>query len=110
MAIIRVRPGTQVAADNSYPELRGTRKGAMAAQDAGARYEESLLRGTVFAAQVAAANPTGVSTGILGAAGTPLLLVWNPVGTGKILSILQASVSIRNNGTVSPGSFVWSGG
>lgn len=74
------------------------------------RYYENTYRGQKFAAQVAAANPTGVSTGILGAAGTPLLLVWNPSGSGKNLVIGQAFVAVRNNGTVSPGSFVWSGG
>jgi hypothetical protein len=75
-----------------------------------ARYYEQTYRGNKFAAQVAAANPTGVSTGILGAAGTPLLLVWNPAGSGKNLVILQSFIAMRNNGTVSPGSFVWSAG
>jgi hypothetical protein len=108
--IIRVKPGAITAQDGTYPELRGTRKGAVGTQDIGGRFEELLLRGNVYAAQIANANPTGVSTGILGAAGTPLLLVWNPANSGKIFSILQASVAIRNNGTVSPGSFVWTGG
>lgn len=110
MAIIRIKPGVATAGDGTYPEWRGTRKGAAAVQDIGGRYEEALLRGGVFAAQIANANPTGVTTGILGAAGTPLLMVWNPANSGKLFSILQASVAVRNNGTVSPGSFVWSGG
>jgi hypothetical protein len=74
------------------------------------RYYENTYRGQKFSAQVANANPTGVSTGILGAAGTPLLLVWNPTGTGKNLVVVQTYIAIRNNGTVSPGSFVWSAG
>ena len=74
------------------------------------KYYQNLYQGATFAAQVANANPTGVSTGILGAGGTPLLGIWNPAGTGKNLVVLQSFIAMRNNGTVSPGSFVWSAG
>src|SRR5712691_6754574 len=74
------------------------------------RYAYLVASGNVYSGSVANANPTGVSTGILGAAGTPLILVWNPAGTNRNFYILQAFVSIRANGTVGPGSFVWSAG
>jgi hypothetical protein len=109
MAIIRVRPGVAVASDGSYPEMRGTRKGAIAVQAVGNRFEELVLRGNVYAAQVAnVATTTGTTA--LSAGGTPILLVWNPANSGRLLSILQAFVAVRNNGNPGPGSFVWSGG
>ncbi|SRR6266576_1283332 len=92
------------------PSFPQDQQGALLATELNPRYYQNIYQNQTFAAQVANANPTGVTTGILGAAGTPLLLVWNPAGTGKNLVILNAVVAGRNNGTVSPGSFVWSAG
>lgn len=105
------RVGPSANADGASDAIiRQSRTGAAVITAAHGRFFEAAMRGNLFASQVAAANPTGVSTGILGAGGTPLLLLWNPVGSNRILSIIQAFVSMRANGTVSPGSFVWSGG
>ena len=84
--IIRVKPGTAVAQDSTYPELRGTRKGGAGVQDIGARYEEAAYRGVLFyaannAAQALSLNSTTTYTG---------LTVSNPTGSGRNLSLITA--------------------
>lgn len=84
MAIIRVKPGVTTAQDGSYPELRGTRKGSLAAQDIGGRYEEAAYRGLMFYAANTAAQALSVASSTYTG-----LVVQNPVGSGKNLSILE---------------------
>lgn len=60
-------------------------------------YYTLLKNGLVFNLAVLAANPTGF---VGGAAGTPLLALWNPANSGKDLVLLEAAVGIRTTGTV----------
>ena len=60
-------------------------------------YYSLLKNNKVFSLSAAAANPTAFTGG---AAGTPLLGLFNPVQSGVDLVILQARVGIRTTGTV----------
>jgi hypothetical protein len=91
--IIRVRPGVNVAQDNTYPELRGSRKGAFAKQSIGGLYEEATFRGNVYSISTTGAGfvlaaVNLFSTGI----GTfqPILALYNPQNNTKAFAILQA--------------------
>lgn len=59
-------------------------------------YYTLLKNGLVFNLGVLAANPTGF---VGGAAGTPLLALFNPLGSGKDLVLLEAVLGIRTTGT-----------
>lgn len=74
------------------------------------RYYENIYRGKVFSvAANAVATPTGAVP--LGAAGTPLVAIYNPSGSGVNLVVLQTAVAARNVGTtLGLGSFWFSGG
>src|SRR5712664_3100170 len=74
--------GPQTRSDGTQQALRGSRTGAGVVTDAHGRYQEAVLRGNVYSLSAAAAAPTAY-TGA--AAGTPLLAVFNPAGTGKAL-------------------------
>jgi|SRR5579864_70031 len=60
------------------------------------RYTYLGLLGKVFYIAAAGANPTGFTGG---AAGTPLLGVMNPLGSGVNLVFLVATIGIRTEGT-----------
>src|SRR6266550_4393786 len=82
--IIRVKPGVVTAGDGTYPELRGARKGGLVSQDVGGRYEEGSYRGAMFYAANTAAQALSVASSTYTG-----LVVQNPVGSGKNLSILE---------------------
>lgn len=89
MASIETRTGPVTANDGSTPTFRSNRTGAGVVTDAHARYQEAVVRGNVYALTVAAGAVTAFTGG---AAGTPLISVYNPVGSGKNLVLLYASV------------------
>jgi hypothetical protein len=105
MAIIRVRPGVVTAQDGTYPELRGTRKGGLAAQDMGGRYEEASYRGAMFYAVNTAAQALSVASSTYTG-----LVVQNPLGSTKNLSLLEVifatSIAVTGVGSVVMG---WGG-
>lgn len=73
------------------------------------RYAYLVLNGLAFSVVAnAVAAPAGAYP--LGAAGVPLVAIYNPPGSGKNLIILQGSVSVRSGGTAGAGTFGWSGG
>jgi hypothetical protein len=59
-------------------------------------YYTLLKNGYLFSAAVAAANPSAF---VGGAAGTPLIGIYNPSNSGKDLVLLEAVVGIRTTGT-----------
>lgn len=60
--------------------------------DAHGRYFDTTMRGNVYFANVNGAAATAFTGG---AAGTPLVGLYNPANSGKMFSILAASVGIR---------------
>ncbi len=99
MAIIRVKPGVVAVNDGTYPELRGSRKGGASVQDIGGRYEEAAYRGVLFYAANTAAQALSVASSTFTG-----LVVQNPGGSGKNLSILEiiwaTSLAITGLGSV----------
>src|SRR6266550_1523764 len=97
MAIIRVRPGVAVANDGTYPEWRGSRKGASGVQDLGGRYEEATYRGVVYSLSTAGAGQTQAGANLFStaiASFQPIVGVYNPSNSSVRLSILKAWVGI----------------
>src|SRR5436309_2202912 len=87
-AVDQGRVGELLGTDGAIQPLRLTRKGGLAAADVQARYQESVLRGNVYFLSLSAGAPTA----FIGAAGgTPLLGIYNPVGSGKALVLLVCS-------------------
>lgn len=82
--------------------------GAQRVMDAHGRYMEATFAGRGFTISVAAGAATAYTGG---AAGTPLLCVHNPANSGKLISLLAASVGGRvaasAAGTV--GFNIWAG-
>lgn len=99
MAILRVRPGPVIAGDNSYPEIRGTRKGAMGVQDIGGRYEEAAFRGNVFSGFFASAALAAIGANALSA-----FSLANPLNSGKILSLIDISMAVTSLTAVASGT------
>ena len=85
------RIGELAGQDGAIQPLRLTRKGALAAADVQARYQEAVLRGNVYFLATGAAAPTAFTGG---AGGTPLLGVYNPAGSNKALVFLATSTTI----------------
>src|SRR5438046_5821075 len=87
-AVDQGRVGELLGTDGAIQPLRLTRKGGLAAADVQARYQESVLRGNVYFLSLSAGAPTA----FIGAAGgTPLLGIYNPVGSGQDLVVLVCS-------------------
>lgn len=73
------------------------------------RWAYLALNGALFSvAATAVATPAAGYP--LGAAGTPLVAIYNPPGSGKNALIIKASLSVRAAGTVAAGTFGFSGG
>ncbi len=92
MATIEGRVGKQNAAEGSSTTIRQTRTGELATSDAHGRYYETVKQGDVYAVTVSGGAVTAFTGG---AAGTPLISIYNPVGSGKNLVLISASVSSR---------------
>src|SRR5262245_59821083 len=76
------RVGELVGSDGAIQPLRLTRTGAVGTADVHAKYQEAIMRGNVYSLSVAAGTPVAY-TGA--AAGTPLLALFNPLGSAKAL-------------------------
>lgn len=90
--IAELRAGLAALTDGAVKELRGDHTGALVTTDAHGRYAEAVRLGNVYMLGGAAMAPTA----FVGAAGgTPLLSIYNPVGSGKNLFILSVNFAIK---------------
>lgn len=109
--INEIKVGPQVLQDGTTSTARAEKSGALAVVDAHSRFQEAAYRGTLFSAGMTLTAITNAtfSTGTLGATATPIVGVWNPVGSGKNLVILQARVqSVTTAATATgAGAFMW---
>lgn len=79
--------------------------GAQRVQDAHGRYSDPALAGRLYCLSTAVAGVTVAAGHIIGG-GTPLVGVYNPTGSGKVILITRAACSV-NSGTAGAGGFVW---
>ncbi|MGO9744442.1 MAG: hypothetical protein ACLPN5_23555 [Roseiarcus sp.] len=70
--------------------------GELVVSEALPRYYSMVKSGIVFAVAALAVNPTAF---IGAAAGTPLIGIYNPAGSGKDIVLIGASLGIRTTGT-----------
>jgi hypothetical protein len=107
-AVDQGRVGLLQGGDGSIQPLRLARTGALVTTDAHARFQEAVLRGNVYYVSVSAATPTAYAGA---AAGTPLLAIYNPTGTPKVL--VPLAVGIANDAAASAAGVVafklWNG-
>jgi len=84
--------GIRYIGDGGETELRLDKTSALVVTDGHAKYTEAVLRGNVYVQRVGGATATAFTGG---AAGTPLLSVYNPVGSGRNLVVLGVGVASR---------------
>lgn len=97
MAPAQGQVGIQTAGPNSNPILRSLYSGELGVADVHARYQEAQCRQNVYCLFSTAQNPTGAFP--FAAAGTPLIGIINPAGSGKNLVILGVGLSIETTGS-----------
>lgn len=76
--------------------VRVSREGSAVVGQAHGRFLEATRRSTVYFLSTTSATPTAY---VGAAAGTPLLAVHNPTGSGKILSLLAVGLAHRVGGS-----------
>ena len=84
--------GPKASSDGTQIPLRGDKTGALVSTDAHARYQEAVLRGSVYTANAKSVTVTVTTdiTPLPANTGRPQIGVYNPVGSGKNLVILRA--------------------
>lgn len=103
---LQVQPGVQKVADGVQAPARGGNNGEVMVSEFMGRMYEMVLRNMVFSIQGSAVTyaATG-NTPLTANTGVPVVGVYNPVGSGKNLVILMASVA-THSGTPG-GPFHW---
>lgn len=87
--IVEIQAGPRFVADGSENKMRGGRTGEIITSDAHGRYHEAVSRGNVWVAANTAAQATSTSS----ATATGLILT-NPAGSNRLLSILDITVGV----------------
>lgn len=108
MATSELKTGPIVSGDGSQAILRGERLGSLVVADGMARYGELVSRGLVFTANLyGTATPTAGQIHTAGAppaaAAVTQFAVFNPVGSGKLLTLLRVAIATVS-GTPTAGS------
>jgi hypothetical protein len=105
------RVGPDVLADGAIAKIRLGRNAEQVFQELHGRFYETNFRGAVFSGGMGltAINNATYTTGTLGATVTPIIGVYNPIGSAVNLVILQAILGITvTAGTATGGApFVW---
>lgn len=105
--------GPQNNADGNVPVqgFRQGKQGELIASELHARYYEQVYRGNVFSGgmTLTAINAATFTSATLGATCTPLMGVFNPVGSGVNAVILAAKLSVSLTALQNTGAapFVW---
>lgn len=89
MTVSESQVGPRVLADGSENTVRSGKTGELIVGDAHARYYEAVARGNCYCA----ANTANQATSTASATATGLILT-NPLGSGKILSIMDVTVGV----------------
>ena len=110
MPIIQANVGVQNLADGSDAiTLRAGRQGEQIVSELHGRFYEQAYRGNLFSNGTAGLTALSANTISLTATTTPILGVYNPLGSGVNAVILQAALAagINNAATTGAGIFVW---
>lgn len=89
---VEIKVGPQVASDGALVAPRATKDGSLVTVQGHGAYLEAVLRGNAYTMGLSGATPVAYSGG---AAGTPLLCIHNPTGSGKLLSLISITISNR---------------
>lgn len=90
---IQTKVGAQKNANGGEPDLRSSKNGSLVVAQGQSKYYESVLNGSVWIG--ANLGGTAVSTQAGLSAATPVLVLYNPVGSGVNLSLLTVTVDIN---------------
>lgn len=95
-------------APGSTPTMRQGQLGDLVVSELHGKYYEQNYRGNLYSAGMTS-TALSANTITLTATTTPIIGVWNPVGSGKNLVILKAKcqMTVAGNSAVAPGAFVW---
>lgn len=99
--LVQGRVGPVDVGNGVYSAMRMDKQSAQVVTNAHGKYHEAASRGTLFHATIAAAGVapgTALST-------APAFCLWNPTGSGKLLSIKQVFVGYVS-GTLGAGTLV----
>lgn len=103
--------GPQIVTDGAFNEFRLGKTAEQVVQELHGRFYEQNYRGVLFSGgmNLTAINNVTFTTGTLGATVTPIIGVYNPIGSSVNLVILQATLSlIVTAGTATGGGpYVW---
>jgi len=110
--LAEVRTGPVISSDAAVNPARGDKTGALVVTDVHGRFTEAALRGTLFSAGMTLTSISNVTftTATLGATCTPIIGLWNPVGSAKNCLILQARLQLVTTALstpTGPGGLVW---
>lgn len=103
--------GNQLSGDGAQNPLRTGRTGEQMTSDLQARFYENNFRGNLFSGgmTLTSINAATFTTATLGPTATPICGVWNPVGSGKNLVMLQMQLQVVLTALTSTGcgAFMW---
>ena len=106
----QVNVGAQNQADGSQLVVaRAGRQGDQIVSELHGRFYEQAYRGNVYSNGLAALTALSANTITLTATTTPILGIYNPLGSGVNAVVLQAALAagINNTSSTGPGIFVW---
>ena len=110
MPSVQLNVGVQNLADGAAQIFgRGGRQGDAIVSELHGRHYEQCYRGNLFSNGHLGLVALTANTVTLTASTTPILGLYNPLGSGMNAVIIQASLSsgISNTAAVGPGAFVW---
>ena len=110
MPNINLNVGQQNLADGSDGIVaRAGRQGEQIVSELHGRFFEQAYRGNLFSNGTTGLTALSANTITLTATTTPILGIYNPLGSGVNAVVLQAMLSsgINNAGSTGPGAFVW---
>jgi hypothetical protein len=92
--ILEGKVGSQNNADSTYPPIRQSRNGALICGQGQGKFFEQTIRGKVYHLVLTAWSTTIAAGNInaAAAAASTQFALWNPAGSGKVLSLLKFGV------------------
>lgn len=114
MSVIKGRVSTRSSifnAEGTYPEARMTFDGSQTVADSHGRFFDALMRESLFSGGMTTTSISNATftSATVGATGTPIAGVYNPLNSGVVLNILQATLGITVTAATNTGcgAFVW---